>query len=311
VARRVHLGQDPLTLSKPAVAAAATFFLCNSGLVATAVALSRREPVLKLWQQNFMWTAPACFIGAGVAVLAIRVVMTMQIWVVLLAAAPLYLTYRSYRIYLGRVEDQERHLKQVSELHIDSVEALALAIDARAQTFDRSHGPNDNHIRRVQAAAAQLARAAGMSSDEVEGVEVAALLHDIGKLAVPEHILTKPGRLTPDEYERVRIHPQVGADIIRAVPFPYPVAPYIESHHERWDGSGHPEGLAGEAIRWRPRARYRRLLRCAHHGPPVPPRDGRARRHGAAAIRRRPGTGSPARRALHQDAPLHQHPRFR
>jgi diguanylate cyclase (GGDEF)-like protein/putative nucleotidyltransferase with HDIG domain len=243
-----HLGQDLLTLSKPAVGAAAAFFLCNSWLVATAVALSRRESIHRLWQQNFMWTAPACFIGAGVAVLAIRVVMTMQIWVVLLAAAPLYLTYRSYRIYLGRVEDQERHLKQVSDLHLASVEALARAIDARDQTFDRTHGPNDNHIRRVQAAAAQLARGAGMSSDEVEGVKVAALLHDIGKLAVPEHILTKPGRLTPDEFERVRTHPQIGADIIRAVPFPYPVAPYIESHHERWDGSGYPEGLAGEAI---------------------------------------------------------------
>jgi diguanylate cyclase (GGDEF)-like protein/putative nucleotidyltransferase with HDIG domain len=243
-----HLGQDLYTLSKPAVVAAATFFLCNSGLIAMAVALSRRESVLKLWQQNFLWTAPACFIGAGVAVLAIRVVMTMQIGVVLLAAAPLYLTYRSYRIYLGRVEDQERHLKQVSDLHMASVEALARAIDARDQTFDRTHGPNDNHIRRVQATAAELARVAGMSADEVEGVKVAALLHDIGKLAVPEHILTKPGRLTPDEFERVRIHPQIGADIIRAVPFPYPVAPYIESHHERWDGSGYPEGLSGEAI---------------------------------------------------------------
>src|SRR5678816_4200265 len=87
-----------------------------------------------------------------------------------------------------------------------------------------------------------------MSADEVEGVKVAALLHDIGKLAVPEHILTKPGRLTPDEFERVRTHPQIGADIIRAVPFPYPVAPYIQSHHERWDGSGYPDGLAGTAI---------------------------------------------------------------
>ena len=237
-----------LTLSKPAVGAAGAFFLSNSWLVATAVALSRREPVHRLWQQNFMWTAPACFIGAGVAVIAIRVVMTMQIWVVLLAAAPLYLTYRSYRIYLGRVEDQQQHLKQISELHLASVEALARAIDARDQTFDRSSCPNDNHIRRVQAAAAQLARIAGMSADEVEGVKVAALLHDIGKLAVPEHILTKPGRLTPDEFERVRIHPTIGADIIRAVPFPYPVAPYIESHHERWDGSGYPDGLAGDAI---------------------------------------------------------------
>jgi len=236
------------TLSRPAVAAAATFFICNSCLIAAAVALSRHERFTRVWHENFLWTAPACFIGAGVAVIAVRVVMTMQVWSVLLAAAPLYLTYRSYRIYLGRVEDQQHHLREVSELHLASVEALARAIDARDQTIDRSASPNDNHIRRVQAMAASLARAAGMVSNEVEGVKVASLLHDIGKLAVPEHILTKPGRLTPDEFERVRIHPTIGAEIIRAVPFPYPVAPFIQSHHERWDGSGYPDGLHGNAI---------------------------------------------------------------
>ena len=243
-----HIGENLMRLSRPAVGAAATFFLCNSWLVATAVSLSRRESLLGTWQQNFLWTAPACFIGAGVAVLAVRVVMTMQIWTVLLVAAPLYLTYRSYRIYLRRVEEQQEHVKQVSDLHMASVEALARAIDARDQTIDRNGCPNDSHIRRVQAKAAELARLAGMSDGEIEGVKVAALLHDIGKLAVPEHILTKPGRLTPDEFERVRIHPAIGADIIRAVPFPYPVAPYIKSHHERWDGSGYPEGLRGEEI---------------------------------------------------------------
>jgi diguanylate cyclase (GGDEF)-like protein/putative nucleotidyltransferase with HDIG domain len=243
-----HIGENFIRLSRPAVGAAATFFLCNSWLVATAVSLSRRESLLGTWQQNFLWTAPACFIGAGVAVLAVRVVMTMQIWTVLLVAAPLYLTYRSYRIYLRRVEEQQEHVKQVSDLHMASVEALARAIDARDQTIDRNGCPNDSHIRRVQAKAAELAGLAGMSAAEIEGVKVAALLHDIGKLAVPEHILTKPGRLTPDEFERVRIHPAIGADIIRAVPFPYPVAPFIKSHHERWDGSGYPEGLQGEEI---------------------------------------------------------------
>ena len=174
--------------------------------------------------------------------------MTMQIWIVLLVAAPLYVTYRSYRIYLGRLEDHQRHLREVSDLHLASVESLARAIDARDQTFDRSARPNDNHIRRVQAMAAALAQDAGMSQNDVEGVRVAALLHDIGKLAVPEHILTKPGRLTPDEFDRVRTHPAIGAEIIRAVPFPYPVAPYIQSHHERWDGSGYPDGLKDESI---------------------------------------------------------------
>src|SRR4029453_2311439 len=129
--------------------------------------------------------------------------------------------------------------------YLASVEALARAIDARDQTFDHMRG-GDNHIRRVQGWATALAEAAGMTRPEVEAVRVAALLHDIGKLAVPEHILTKPGRLTPKEFERVRIHPIVGAEIIKAVPFPYDVAPIIRSHHERWDGAGYPDGLHGE-----------------------------------------------------------------
>jgi diguanylate cyclase (GGDEF)-like protein/putative nucleotidyltransferase with HDIG domain len=243
------LDQNLAHHARSAVVAAATFFLCNTWLVATAVALSRGENVLRTWNENFLWTAPACFIGAGVAVVAVRVVLTSNLWIVLLVAAPLYLTYRSYRIYLGRVEDNQHHLQEVSELHLASVEALARAIDARDQTIiERTASPNDNHIRRVQATAEALAKSKGMTPFEIEGVKVAALLHDIGKLAVPEHILTKPGRLTPDEFDRVRIHPAIGAQIIRAVPFPYPVAPLIHSHHERWDGSGYPDGLKGEAI---------------------------------------------------------------
>jgi diguanylate cyclase (GGDEF)-like protein/putative nucleotidyltransferase with HDIG domain len=243
-----RMGADLATLSKPAVGASVTFFLCNSWLVATAVALSRRDPIVRTWQENFLWTAPACFIGAGVAVLAVRVIMTTHLWLALLGAAPLYLTYRAYRIYLGRIEDHQRHLKEISDLHLASVEALARAIDARDQTIERAACPADNHIRRVQAMAAELGFGAGMSANEVEGLKVAALLHDIGKLAVPEHILTKPGRLTPDEFERVQVHPAIGAEIIRAVPFPYPVAPFIHSHHERWDGSGYPDGMKGEQI---------------------------------------------------------------
>ena len=79
-------------------------------------------------------------------------------------------------------------------------------------------------------------------------MKTAALLHDIGKLAVPEHILSKPGPLTPEEFQKIRAHPKVGADIVSSVPFPYPVAPLILSHHERWDGKGYPAGLKGEEI---------------------------------------------------------------
>jgi diguanylate cyclase (GGDEF)-like protein/putative nucleotidyltransferase with HDIG domain len=159
----------------------------------------------------------------------------------LLVPALVYLAYRAYRTVAVRLETDRRHAQQMSELHLATIEALALAIDAKDQT---AH----NHIGRVQIYATELARALGMSETDVQAVKTAALLHDIGKLAVPEHILAKPGPLTPEEFQKVRIHPQVGADIIAAVPFPYPVAPLILSHHERWDGRGYPAGLRGEAI---------------------------------------------------------------
>ena len=100
----------------------------------------------------------------------------------------------------------------------------------------------------MQAYATGLARTLGMTDNEVQAVRTAALLHDIGKLAIPEHILAKPGPLTPEEFQKVQIHPEVGAEILRSVPFPYPVTPLILSHHERWDGRGYPSGLKEDAI---------------------------------------------------------------
>jgi len=235
-------------ISKPAAGGAATFFLCNSWLVATAVALSRGRSISTTWREDFLWAGPACFVAAGAATFAAAAMSTQEVWLVLFAAALLGLTFHSYRVYLGRVSEHQEHIRIVSNLHLATVEALARAIDARDQTIDPESGTTENHIRRVEARAAALGEAAGMTRDEVEGLKIAALLHDIGKLAVPEHILTKPGRLTPAEFDYIRLHPTVGANILKAVPFPYPVAPYIQSHHERWDGTGYPDGLQGEAI---------------------------------------------------------------
>jgi diguanylate cyclase (GGDEF)-like protein/putative nucleotidyltransferase with HDIG domain len=236
-----QLAMSSIDLARPLVGAATTYFVLNTALVATAIGLSTRQSPVKVWNENFLWSAPSYFVGAGAAAIAAAVIDRSTYWLAPLAAAPLYLTYRTYKVYLGRVEDEQRHVRQVSDLHLATIEALALAIDAKDQTAQ-------THIRRVQAYAAGLARAMGMSENEIQGVKTAALLHDIGKLAVPEHILSKPGPLTQEEFQKIRIHPQVGAEIIGAVPFPYPVAPLILSHHERWDGKGYPAGLAEEQI---------------------------------------------------------------
>jgi diguanylate cyclase (GGDEF)-like protein/putative nucleotidyltransferase with HDIG domain len=165
----------------------------------------------------------------------------LSIWLsasLLLVSVPVYLLCR--HLWKG-VERERAQTKRMSDLHVATMEALALAIEAKDHT---AH----NHIRRVQVYSTGLARTLGMSDVETEAVRTAALLHDIGKLAVPEHILAKPGPLTPEEFQKVRIHPQIGAEIIAAVPFPYPVAPLILSHHERWDGRGYPSGRKGEQI---------------------------------------------------------------
>ena len=224
------------------VGAATTYFLFNTVLVSCAIALSTRQPVVRSWNENFLWSAPSYFVGAVVAFLTGLAVLNLGIVLgMLFIVAPGYSIYRTYKVYIGRIEDERRHVQEMSDLHLATIEALALAIDAKDQTAQ-------SHIRRVQVYAAGLARALGMSEQEVQGVKTAALLHDIGKLAVPEHILSKPGPLTQEEFQKIRIHPQVGAEIISAVPFPYPVAPLILSHHERWDGRGYPQGLRAEDI---------------------------------------------------------------
>jgi len=153
----------------------------------------------------------------------------------------LYFGLRAYRIFKARFRAEQRRAEQLAELHLATIEALARAIDAK-------DGTAENHIRRVQLYATAVARELGMSAGETQAVRTAALLHDIGKLAVPEHILSKPGPLTAEEFQKVQAHPQVGADIIAAVPFSYPVAPLIQNHHERWDGRGYPRGLKGDDI---------------------------------------------------------------
>jgi diguanylate cyclase (GGDEF)-like protein/putative nucleotidyltransferase with HDIG domain len=235
------LAHDVPGLARPLVGAATMYFLFNTCLIAVAVSLATKQTFLAVWNQNFLWSAPSYFVGAGAAAIGTWAIMTSGLWLALLAAAPLYLTYRTYKVYLGRIDDERRHVEEMADLHLATIEALALAIDAKDQTAQ-------SHIRRVQVYATSIARGLGMSDTEIQGVKTAALLHDIGKLAVPEHILSKPGPLTQEEFQKIRVHPQVGAEIISAVPFPYPVAPLILSHHERWDGKGYPQGLKGEEI---------------------------------------------------------------
>jgi diguanylate cyclase (GGDEF)-like protein/putative nucleotidyltransferase with HDIG domain len=170
-------------------------------------------------------------------------------WQTSLLVLPLvYWVYRSYHLYLAKlatekkqVEIEKRNAEEVASLHLRTIESLALAIEAKDHT---SH----QHLQRVRVFAVAVAKELGFPEEEIEALRAAALLHDIGKLAIPEHIINKPGRLTPEEFEKMKIHALVGAEILQRVAFPYPVAPIVRSHHERWDGTGYPDGLKGEQI---------------------------------------------------------------
>ncbi|HYE85910.1 MAG TPA: HD domain-containing phosphohydrolase [Vicinamibacterales bacterium] len=235
------LPRDVTTIAQPILGAALTYFVFNTCLIAVAMSLATHQRFVTVWNQNFLWTAPSYFVGAATAALGTWAIVTSGVGYALLTVAPLYLTYQAYQVYLGRIQAERRRGEEMADLHLATIEALALAIDAKDQTAQ-------SHLRRVQIYATNIARGLGMTESDIQGVKTAALLHDIGKLAVPEHILSKPGPLTQEEFQKIRVHPQVGAEIISAVPFPYPVAPLILCHHERWDGKGYPQGLKGEEI---------------------------------------------------------------
>jgi diguanylate cyclase (GGDEF)-like protein/putative nucleotidyltransferase with HDIG domain len=240
-----YLGGTYGTLSaaplQPLMGAATVYFLVNSLAVAAAFGLSSSRGIFRLWHDNFLWTISSYVVGAIAAGIAVEVFHSAGQWQTALALIPLGLTYRTYRIYHRRIAEEQRRTAEWAQLHRDSTEVLARAIQAKDEG-------GSCHVERVQYYAVALARQIEMPDMDRQAVEIGALLHDIGKLAVPEHILSKPGPLTPDERKKMQLHAQIGAQIVDAVPFPCPVAPLVRSHHERWDGTGYPAGLRGEEI---------------------------------------------------------------
>ncbi len=235
----VHVfhGPSPLAL----LVAAITHFAFNTAAMSIIIGLTEDKVISKVWTDIYLWTFPYYLVGAAVAGFVSLLNRHFGWQGSLLVLPPIYLMYRSYRLYLGKLEAEKEHAEKVSKLHLRTIETLALAIEAKDQT-------TGEHLQRVRIYAMELARELGLSADETEALQAASVLHDIGKLAVPEHIISKPGKLTPEEFEKMKIHPIVGAEILEQVDFPYPVVPIVRAHHEKWDGSGYPNGLKGEAI---------------------------------------------------------------
>jgi diguanylate cyclase (GGDEF)-like protein/putative nucleotidyltransferase with HDIG domain len=223
------------------MAAVCTYFVANTVPVAVVIALTEKRSFAKVWKDCYFWSLPYYLVGAAIAAL-VSVINRHVGWQFSLLVLPVvYWIYRSYNLYLGRLEDEKKHVEEVAELHLRTIEALALAIEAKDHT-------THDHLQRVRVYALELGKDLKLNQSQMAALQAAALLHDIGKLAVPEHIINKPGRLTPEEFDKMKIHPVVGAEILERVNFPYPVAEIVRAHHEKWNGTGYPDGLKGEDI---------------------------------------------------------------
>ena len=238
---------SPLTTSTPSIvlatiAMSAVFFALNSGLNAIAVALESGASAYEFWRGQATSLAVNYYAAASLAALAVSSGTRINFGVVCFIAPVLLLSYVAYREAAGRVDEAHHHVADVERLYRASIEMLAIAVDAKDQV---THG----HIRRVQRHTLALAASLGVKDPlEVKAIAAGALLHDIGKLAVPDYVLNKPSALTPAEFEVMKRHASMGARILTAVEFPYPIVPIVRHHHERWDGRGYPDGLVGTEI---------------------------------------------------------------
>src|SRR5207302_6682756 len=188
-----------LAANKPIVLglAATVYFIANAGSIATVISLTERRALYQILVDCYFWSFPYYLVGAGIAGTIEWLNHTFNWETSLLLVPAVYVIYRSYRLYLGKLEDEKRHVEEMANLHLRTIEALALAIEAKDQT---THA----HLQRVRVYAIAVAKELGMEGSELEALHAAALLHDIGKLAVPEHIISKPGRLTPEGFERMK-----------------------------------------------------------------------------------------------------------
>ncbi|HEX8354908.1 MAG TPA: HD domain-containing phosphohydrolase, partial [Pyrinomonadaceae bacterium] len=241
--RPVGVGQT-LSLEQlvlPLVLMALVQYTLNSALVASLFALKSRRPAWRCWRDGYLQSSWTFFAGAFAAGLVYVAIMRFGLLYVILSVPVVAATIATYRTYFERFAEKTREAAEVSRLHLATVEALATAIDAKDQT-------THFHVRRVQVYCERMGELMGLAPAEIEALKAGALLHDVGKLAVPDHILNKPGKLTEAEFERMKVHTTVGAQILERVGFPYPVVPIVLYHHEQWDGRGYPEGLKAEEI---------------------------------------------------------------
>lgn len=232
---------DALSQGLSLTLVALSWFSVNTSTLALAISFHDNERFWSVWTNGMKLTL-LNFFGSASAAGLISLFYQGQALILFLALPLAAVLYQLYRFYIDKFEDAQKHIAELNELYLQTVEALATAVDAK----DRyTHG----HIRRVQAYGVKLGELMGLTDEkDVMAMRSGALLHDIGKIAIPEYILNKPTVLTESEFDKMKIHPSVGAEMLKGIDFPFPVEPLVKSHHERWDGRGYPDGLKGEEI---------------------------------------------------------------
>ena len=221
--------------------AAATFYITDTFTSSFRIAIKEWTSPWKIWQQKFFWSGPV-YMLAPVGLEAVRLLVTADTWAdSLMALSVIFTGYGFVRAYFSRLHDQQDHDRELSEIRHRAIESLAAAIEAK-------DGSTAGHLQRVKLHATRLAESMGCPKEEIPTLEMAAVLHDVGKVGVPDYILMKPGRLTDHEFKELANHTTVGAAIVEAARFPNSVGKIVLSHHEHWDGSGYPNGLKGEEI---------------------------------------------------------------
>ena len=182
----------------------------------------------------------AAFAACAISTPPVSALKVLLICAAALLAGLAALQYRTQHAAIA-LNDEFRRAQQLARLNSSVIASFAMAIDAKDQ---HTHG----HTERVRRLARMIGEEIGLSDDELQALETAAMMHDIGNIAVPDYILSKPGTLSQEETKKVETHTLVGAAILESVQFPWPVIPSIRSHHEWYDGSGYPDRLVGDQI---------------------------------------------------------------
>ncbi|MFN3651031.1 MAG: HD domain-containing phosphohydrolase [Armatimonadota bacterium] len=226
----------------PSFASALTYYAVNIGGVALAIAWSQNRSAVEVFRKNFSWALPGFLASASLSVAVLWLYGHIHSALICTLVVPMaYVVHRNFRMSRDQLRAERDHMAEVNRLNEAIISSLAMAVDAK----DRL---TRGHVDRVRTYATRLGEALGISADELQALRIAAILHDIGKIGIPERILCKEGKLTGDEFELMKKHVEIGANILEQVQFPWPVVPIVLGHHERWDGLGYPHGWRGEEI---------------------------------------------------------------